>query len=144
MRATSDFDAPRVYDTDYGSPEGIGWVTFAAIMLAFAGIWNCIAGIAAILSANVYTANAHFVFGNLNTWGWIVLILGIVQIIAALALFAGSDFARWFGIVVAGLNAIGQLLFVPAYPWWAIATFTIDILIIYGLAAYGGHRLRVT
>jgi len=144
MRATSDFDAPLIYDTDYGSPEGIGWVTFAAIMLAFAGIWNCIAGIAAILSANVYTANAHFVFGSLNTWGWIVLILGIVQIIAALALFAGSDFARWFGIVVAGLNAIGQLLFVPAYPWWAIATFTIDILIIYGLAAYGGHRLRVT
>ena len=134
MRATSDFDAPLIYDTDYGSPEGIGWVTFAAIMLAFA----------AILSANVYTANAHFVFGSLNTWGWIVLILGIVQIIAALALFAGSDFARWFGVVVAGLNAIGQLLFVPAYPWWAIATFTIDILIIYGLAAYGGHRLRVT
>jgi hypothetical protein len=144
MRTLPNFDTPRTYDMDYGSPQGIGWVTFAAIMLAFAGIWNCIAGIAAISSARVYTADAHFVFSNLSTWGWIVLILGILQIVASLALFAGSEFARWFGIVVAGLNAIGQLLFVPAYPWWAIAMFTLDILIIYALAVYGGHRLRVT
>lgn len=142
MRAARDFDAPRVYEMDDESAQAIGWVTFAAILLAFGGIWNCIAGIAAISSAHVYTANANFVFSNLNTWGWIVLILAIVQIIAALALFAGSEFARWFGIVVAGLNAIGQLMFVPAYPWWAIAMFTLDILIIYGLAAYGGTRLR--
>ena len=142
MRAAPDYDAPRIYEMDDGSPQGIGWVTFAAILLAFGGIWNCIAGIAAIASAHVYTTNAHFVFSNLNTWGWIVLILAIVQIIAALALFAGSEFARWFGIVVAGLNAIGQLMFVPAYPWWAIAMFTLDILIIYALAVYGGHRLR--
>jgi hypothetical protein len=143
MRAAPDYDAPRIYDMDDGSAQGIGWVTFAAILLAFAGIWNCIAGIAAISSAHVYTANANFVFSNLNTWGWIVLILAIVQIIAALALIAGSEFARWFGIVVAGLNAIGQLMFVPAYPWWAIAMFTLDILIIYALAVYGGHRLRI-
>jgi len=144
LRTAPDFDAPRVYHTDYDAPAGVGWVMFAAIMLALAGIWNCFAGIAAIASANVYTADAHFVFSNLSTWGWIVLILGIVQILAALALFAGSEFARWFGIVVAGVNALGQLMFVPAYPWWAIAMFTVDVLIIYALAVYGGHRLRAS
>ncbi len=150
MRTTQDYEPPRPYDVSAGayggvdSPQGVGWVVFAAVMLGFAGIWNMFAGIAAISSANVFVANAHFVFSNLSTWGWIVLILGISQGFAALALVAGSEFARWFGILVAGINAIGQLMFVPAYPWWALSIFAVDILIIYGLAAYGGHRLRTT
>ena len=71
-----------------------------------------------------------------------VLILGIIQLIAAGFLIGGSEFARWFGIGAAGLNAIGQLLFVPVYPWWATAMFTLDVLIIYGLVVYAGSRLR--
>ena len=55
---------------------------------------------------------------------------------------SGSELARWFGIVVAGINAIGQLHFVSANPFWAISLFAVDILIIYGLAVYGGKRLK--
>jgi hypothetical protein len=146
MRTTQDYELQGTYtssaDSDGDLPAGTGWVMFAAVMLGLAGIWNSIAGILAISSSRVYAGHDVFVFSNLNTWGWIVLILGIIQLIAALSLFGGSEFARWFGIGAAGLNAIGQLMFVPAYPWWAIAMFSVDVLIIYGLAAYGGHRLR--
>jgi hypothetical protein len=120
----------------------VGWVTFAAVMLGVAGVWNSIDGILAIADSRVYTDHAVLVFSSLTTWGWIVLILGILQLVAAGALVGGSEFGRWFGIGVAALNAIGQLLFVPVYPWWAIAMFTLDILIIYGLAVYAGARLR--
>jgi len=123
-------------------PSGTGWIVFATVMLGFAGLWNVIDGIAAISSAHVYVADARYVFGDLNTWGWIVMFLGIFQLLAALVLMSGSEWARWFGILVAGLNAIGQLGFVPAYPWWALAMFSVDVLIIYGLAVYGGSRLR--
>ena len=123
-------------------PPGVGWVTFSAVMLGVAGVWNAIDGILAIADSRVYTDHATLVFSSLNTWGWIVLILGILQLLAAGALVGGSELARWFGISVAGLNAIGQLLFVPVYPWWALAMFTLDILIIYGLAVYAGARLR--
>jgi hypothetical protein len=143
MRTAQDYELQGRYPaSDIDSPAGMGWVTFAAVMLGLAGIWNSIAGILAISSSRVYTDTSVFVFSDLNTWGWIVLILGIIQLIAAGSLFAGSEFARWFGIGAAGLNAIGQLMFVPAYPWWAIAMFTLDILIIYGLAVYAGARLR--
>jgi hypothetical protein len=121
---------------------GLGWVTFAAVLLGLAGVWNSVDGILAISSSRVYTGHSALIFSNLNTWGWIVLILGIVQLIAAGALFGGSEFARWFGIAAAGVNAIGQLMFVPVYPWWAIAMFTVDVLIIYGLAVHAGARLR--
>ena len=95
---------------DFGPPgdPGAGWVTFAALMLGIAGTFNAIAGIAAIADSRVYGEEAVFIFSNLNTWGWIVLLLGIAQVLAAFALFAGSEFARWFGIACAGVNAIGQ------------------------------------
>jgi hypothetical protein len=144
MRTAQDYELQGRYApaSDIGAPQGSGWVTFAAVMLGVAGIWNSIDGILAIADSRVYTNHAVLVFSSLSTWGWIVLILGILQLLAAGALAGGSELARWFGIGVAGLNAIGQLLFVPVYPWWAIAMFTLDVLIIYGLAVYAGARLR--
>jgi hypothetical protein len=144
MRTASDYELQGTYGSvsEYAEPQGVGWVTFAAVMLGVAGTWNFIDGMLAIFSSRVYTENAVYVFSDLNTWGWIVMILGIIQGLAALALVSGSEFARWFGIAAAGLNAIGQLMFVPIYPWWALAMFSVDLLIIYALAVYGGHRLR--
>ena len=70
------------------------------------------------------------------------MVLGALAVVSAFALFTGSELARWFGIAVAGLNAIGQLMFVHANPWWSMAMFAVDILVIYGLAMYAGARFR--
>jgi hypothetical protein len=122
---------------DDASVRGAGWAMFAAILLFLAGTWNFIDGILAISQSHVYTANAHYVFSDLKTWGWIVMLLGIAQLAAGAGLLSGSTWARWFAIAVAGVNAIGQLMFIPAYPFWALSMFTLDIFIIFGLAAYG-------
>jgi hypothetical protein len=140
MSSTADYRSSGGYAA---GPTGAGWVTFAACMLGLAGIWNVIDGLLALGSSHVYGVNRVYVFSDLRTWGWILLVVGILQTIAAFSLMAGSEVARWFGIGVAGLNAIAQLGFIPTYPWWAIAIFTCDILIIYGLAAYGGSRMRI-
>jgi hypothetical protein len=144
MRAAEDYRLEGGYTSvsDYADPKGVGWVMFAAITLGLAGTWNVINGILAISSSRVYTDTSVYVFSDLNTWGWIVLILGIVQVLAGLSILSGSEWARWFGIAAAGVNAIGQMAYVPIYPWWAIAMFSLDILIIYALAVYGGSRLR--
>jgi hypothetical protein len=128
--------------TGYAEPAGAGWVVFASVLLFIAGIWNFIDGILAIGSSHVYVGDAHFVFSDLKTWGWIVMLLGLTQLAAGAAVVSGSEWARWFGITVAAVNSIGQLMFLPAYPFWALAMFTVDMLVIYGLAAYGGSRLR--
>jgi len=138
VRTTQDYEVPPLYAID--ERPGNGWIVFAAVMLGLAGLWNFIDGIAAISNAHVYVGDARYIFSDLNTWGWIVLCLGILQGFAALALTTGSEWARWFGIFAAGINALGQLGFVPAYPWWAVAMFSVDVLIIYGLAVYGGAR----
>jgi hypothetical protein len=133
---------PGADASGYEGVRGGGWIAFAASMLALAGSWNTIQGILAIADSRVYVGEQTFVFSDLSTWGWIVLVLGILQLFAAYAVIGGSATAQWFGIGVAGINAIGQLLFLPAYPLWAITMFSIDILIIYALAVYGGSRLK--
>jgi len=123
-------------------PAGSGLLMFAVVMMALAGTWAIIEGIAAIANSKVFVANSTFVFSDLRTWGWIVTGLGVLLLFSAFAVFSGSQFARWFGVTAAGLNAIGQLLFIQAYPLWSMAMFAADIIIIYALATYAGPKLK--
>lgn len=118
--------------------EGTSWVLFAGIMICLAGILNVIWGIAAIGESRFFTEDATYILSGLNTWGWIMLCVGIAQIAAAYSIWRGGRFGRWFGIAVAGLGAIGALMSISAYPFWSLALFSLDILVIYGLASYGG------
>jgi hypothetical protein len=120
--------------------RGAGWLTFAGIMIVVAGVLNIIYGIAAIDNSTFFVNDAKYILSDLNTWGWVVLVLGVLQVFAAFSIWQGGTYGRWFGIFVAALSAIGALLSIPAYPFWSLAIFAVDVLIIYGLAAYGGHR----
>jgi len=120
--------------------RGYGWLVFAASMLGVAGIFSLIDGVVALSKSKFYTANAVYVFSDLRTWGWIVLAVGALAVVAALGALNGSQFARWFGMVAAGLNAIAQFMFIQAYPFWSLVVFACDVLVIYALAMYGGKR----
>ena len=121
-------------------PEGGGWITFAGVMLIVVAILNIIDGIAAIGNSSFFIGDAKYVFSDLNTWGWIILCIGVIQGLAALGIFVGNQLARWVGVLFASLNAIAQLLFIPSYPFFALAVFALDILVIYGLVAHGHER----
>ena len=111
-----------------------GWWVFAGILLLVAGVLNIIWGIAAIGDSKFFTENATYILSGLNTWGWITLIVGVLEIIAAFSLWSGGEFGRWFGIFIASLNAIAALLSIVAYPFWSLAVFALAIIIIYKLA----------
>jgi hypothetical protein len=115
-------------------------IVFAVALLVTVGFFNLIDGIAAIANSHVFVANAHYVVGDLRAWGWVVLILGTLQVIAAVAVLAGSQAARWFAVVVIGLNAIGQMLFIPAYPFWSLLIIAVDVVALWGLCAYGSRE----
>jgi hypothetical protein len=121
------------------SGHGYGLVLFASILLLVVGCFNAIEGIAAIANSHVFVANAHYVFANLKTWGWITLILGALQLVAAAGVLAGNQLARWFAVVVIGLNAINQMFFIPAYPFWSLTIIAMDVFALYGLCAYGSR-----
>lgn len=120
-------------------PRGYGWVIFAGVMLMIAGALNLIYGIAAVSNSHFYIANAHYVISELNTWGWVTIGLGALQLCVAFGIWMKAGWARWTGVVIASLNAITQLIFLPSYPLLSLAVFAIDLLIIYGLVSYGGR-----
>ena len=120
--------------------RGLGLVMFAAILLLIAGFFNMIYGIAAIANSHVFTANAHYVIGNLRAWGWITLIIAVLQLVAAAGVLAGNQLARWFAVAVVGLNAIDMMFFIPAYPFWALTIIALDVVALYGLCAYGSRE----
>lgn len=123
--------------------EGVGWLLFAGIMLLIIGTLNVIWGIAAIDSANFFIEDKRYIISDLNTWGWIMLVVGGLQLVAAFSIWSGGAYGRWIGIITACASAIGALLTIPAFPLWSIAIFGVSLLIIYGLAAYGGQRTPV-
>jgi hypothetical protein len=119
---------------------GEGWVLFSAVILGILATLNLIDGIAAVSKSSFFVGQAKFVASDLKTWGWILIILAVVQGVASTGVFLRWRGVRWLGVGIAGLNAIAQLLFMPAYPLWAISLFTLDILVMYGLIAWGGPR----
>jgi hypothetical protein len=118
---------------------GEGWITFAGVMLMFAGILNFIWGIAAIDDSAFFTDEGRYViFDDLNTWGWFFLIVGVLQIAAAISVWNRGTYGQVFGIFSATVSALILLFTVNAYPFAAFMLFLVDILVIYGLAVYGG------
>ena len=136
--STPSTQAPASYEAYYEDEDrGYGWVIFAGVLLLMLGTLNFIEGLAAIGNSHFFAANTHYIAGSLNTWGWIVLCIGVIEWAVGVGVFVKNQFSRWVGVVVLSGNAIAQLLMMPAYPFWSLSIFTLDILAIYGLIAYG-------
>ena len=120
-----------------------GWVTFAGVLLLLAGVLNIIYGIAAIGDSSFFVNDTQFILSNLSTWGWVTLIIGVLQFFAAFSLWSGGLYGRVIGIGAASLSAIGALMSIPAYPFWSLAIFALDIVIIHQIATRGTEGRRV-
>jgi len=120
--------------------RGLGLVVFAAVLLAVIGFFNLLDGIAAIASSHVFIGNARYVVGDLRAWGWVMTIFGAVQLLAVLGIWAGNQLARWFAVAVIGLNAVGQMFFIPAYPFWSLTIIAADVVALWALCAYGSRE----
>jgi len=104
--------------------RGVGRALLAATLLLIAGTLNIIYGIGALDDANIFVNDKRYIFTNLNTMGWVLIILGAIQLAGGFSLFAGNTFGRVIGIIGASLGAIAALLSIGgAYPWWSLGIF---------------------
>lgn len=118
--------------------RGTGRVVFAATLLLIAGTLNIIYGIGALDGANIFVDDNRYVLTNLNTLGWVLIILGVIQLGGGFSLMAGNTYGRVIGIIGASLGAIGALLSIGgAYPWWSLAIFALCVYVVHGIAVFG-------
>src|SRR3954465_4530082 len=118
--------------------RGTGRVAFAATMLLIVGTLNIIYGIGALDDANIFTNDKRYILTNLNTLGWVLIVLGLIQLAGGVSLAAGRTFGRVIGIVGGSLGAIGALLSIGgSYPWWSLAIFFLCVYIVHGIVVFG-------
>jgi hypothetical protein len=139
MSATSSSFAP--VPGAAGGPraraEGSGWILYSGLLILMAGCLNVVSGFAAIDNANFFVNDTKFVISDLNVWGWVHLCLGVVLVVTAVGIFVRNTLAMWVAIVALMFDAVSQLFFLPANPWWAVSVFALDMLAMYGLVVHG-------
>jgi hypothetical protein len=125
--------------TSGGDPiRGVGSAFFVATLLLIVGTLNLFYGIAAVADSSFYVGGERFVFGSLHTWGWIGIVLGVIQFTAAFSLFAGNIYGRIIGIVAATLGAFEALANVGGpHPWWSLGVFAVCLWVIHGIWVLG-------
>ena len=125
--------------------RGSGRVVFAGILLLIVGTINIIYGFGALDDANIFVNDTRFILDDLNTLGWVLIILGAIQLIAGFSLLAGNTFGRVIGIIGGSLGAIGAILSIGgAYPWWSLAVFALCVYVVHGLIVFGEDERTVS
>jgi hypothetical protein len=118
--------------------RGAGRVVFVAILLLMVGTLNIIYGIGAISDANFYANDTRYILTNLHAMGWVLVILGVIQLTGGFSLMAGNTWGRFVGIVAGSLGAIGALLSMGnSHPFWELGIFFLCVWIVYGVVVFG-------
>jgi hypothetical protein len=124
--------------------RGTGRAFLAATLLMIAGTLNIIYGIGALDGANIFVNDKRYIFTDLNTMGWVLIVLGIIQLAGGFSLAAGNTYGRVIGIIGASLGAIGALLSIGgSYPWWSLGIFFLCLYIIHGIFIYGDDERAI-
>jgi hypothetical protein len=114
---------------------------FAATLLLIVGTLNILYGIGALDDANIFVNDQRFILTNLNTLGWVLIILGVIQLTGGFSLMAGNTYGRVIGIVAGSLGAIGALLSIGgSYPWWSLGIFFLCIYVVHGILVFGADE----
>ena len=118
--------------------RGAGRALFAAVLLLIAGVLNIIYGFGSLDDANIFVNDKRYIFTNLNTLGWVLIVLGLIQLTGGFSLLAGNAYGRVIGVIGASLGAIGALLSIGgSYPWWSLGIFVLCVYVLHGLLVYG-------
>ena len=111
---------------------------FAAALLLIVGMINIIYGIGALDDASIFVNDTRFILDDLNTLGWVLIILGVIQLTGGFSLLVGNTYGRVIGITAGSLGAIGALLSIGgSNPWWSLGVFALCIYVIHGLFVFG-------
>ncbi len=121
---------------DNSTSRQSGWVTFAAVMVVIAGLYNVLSGAGAIAESDSVTAQVQEVlYGiGIETWGWLWLIVGVAQLITGILLFSRSTMGAVMAVFGAFVSAMVTIFIIFVAPLWAITVLALNLGIIWIIA----------
>jgi hypothetical protein len=116
----------------------VGWVYFGGAMMVMLGVFNLVEGLVALFNDEYYVATTQgLLLFDITAWGWVHLIIGLIAVAVGIGVFTGATWARICGVILCGINAIAQLVFLSAYPVWGALVIALDVLVIWALIVHG-------
>ena len=137
-RATLGYAQAPATNRKENDVRGAGRAMFAAFLLLIAGVVNIVYGIGALDDANIFVNDTRFILDDLNTLGWVLIVIGAIQLTAGFSLMVGNTYGRVIGIIAGSLGAISALFSIGgANPWWSLGVFALCIYVVHGIVVYG-------
>ena len=125
--------------------RGVGRVGFAAVLLFLAGVVNVVYGIGALDGARIFVNDTRYLLTNLNTLGWVLIVLGVIQLTGGASLMSGAAFGRVIGVIAGSVGALGALLSIGGdHPWWSLAVFFLCVYVVHGILVFGREERAVS
>jgi len=115
-----------------------GWIGFAAVVMLVIATLDFFEGLIGVIRNNYYVIHGNqLIVFDTTTWGWIMMIWGVLLFLVGLALWAGAGWARWTTIFLVIVNILGQLswLGASAYPLWALVIISLNVVVLFALCA---------
>jgi predicted membrane metal-binding protein len=123
---------------DRGSSWATGGVIFAATLMIMIGLFQAFQGLAGIIEDEFYVTVDNYVINlDTTTWGWVHLIIGALVAVAGFFLISGSTVAALTAVVLAGLSAVSNFLFIPYYPFWSLLIIALAVYVIWSIYRSG-------
>jgi hypothetical protein len=137
-------DSDEAYSTE--PTAWTGWVMFASSVMFLLGMFQLIEGFVAVFDNGYYrvTENGLVLHVDYTVWGWVHVLIGVLLLVSAAGVLTGNLAARITGVVLAGLSAVVNLLFIEAYPLWSTLIIAVDVLVIYALTVHGREMRDAT
>ena len=121
------------------STAAVGWISFAGILMVVVGGFKILQGLGWVInSKHLFPDGNDAVFGQSATsWGWFQILLGVVVLLAGLAVFSGNVLARTVGVIGAVISMFSAFASMTFFPFWALAIIAIDGAVIWALTVHG-------
>jgi hypothetical protein len=116
----------------------VGFIVFAGMLLIVSGVFTLAEALYALFDDAIFVqADGQTLLLDITAWGWVHLVMGALQVLVGIALLRGSTWARVATVIVVGVNALAQMLFLPAYPLWGVLVVALDVLVIWAVCVHG-------
>jgi hypothetical protein len=119
------------------SPWAHGIAVFAGVIMIVGGAFQAVEGLAGIVNDEYIVVLPNYIYAlDISVWGWLHLLVGLALLVIGIFLIRGQTWARVAGMIIAGISALLNFIWLPHSPWWSLLVIGIDILVIWALANY--------
>jgi hypothetical protein len=83
-----------------------------------------------LANSHIFITIASWLVGDARPWGWLMLAVGLIQLIAAPGVLMGRLWALWIALISVAGHVAAAIMFFSDEPWIALGLLLIDATVL--------------